>query len=515
MLKQGMHQKMFLKMSPQQIQLMKLLQIPAANLEERIKEELEANPALEEGISEEPDEKESVNSEDDVPEEPTDEIPDIEKDDAIEKNDSIDDDSTEEITDTSVDDNEVDITDYMDEDEVADYSTRGDAYSEDEEKQGVPIPVQRSFHEYLEEQAGMLELHDEDLELVHYIIGSIDEDGYLRRPIDAMVDDLSFSQNISTSFEKLEELLKIIQLLDPPGVGARDLKECLLLQLKRKQAEKPTEIDTLAIHVINKYFDEFVKKHYDKLQKQLEIDDKKFKLVMNEIIHLNPKPGSAFAESINTQSFIVPDFFITNNDGKLEITLHNMNIPELRISNGFKAMMKDYKKSGDKKSKEALIFIKQKMDSAKWFIDAITQRYNTLYSVMHTIMEYQYEFFLTGDETQMRPMILKDIAERIGMDISTISRVANSKYVQTEFATYKLKFFFSESLSTDSGEEVSTREVKKILSDLIDLEDKKKPLADERLTELLREKGYNIARRTVAKYREQLNIPVARLRREL
>ena len=236
---------------------------------------------------------------------------------------------------------------------------------------------------------------------------------------------------------------------------------------------------------------------------------------MNEIIHLNPKPGSAFAESINTQSFIVPDFFITNNDGKLEITLHNMNIPELRISNGFKAMMKDYKKSGDKKSKEALIFIKQKMDSAKWFIDAITQRYNTLYSVMHTIMEYQYEFFITGDETQMRPMILKDIAERIGMDISTISRVANSKYVQTEFATYKLKFFFSESLSTDSGEEVSTREVKKILSDLIDLEDKKKPLADERLTELLREKGYNIARRTVAKYREQLNIPVARLRREL
>lgn len=512
MLKQGMHQKMMLRMSPQQIQLMKLLQIPAANLEERIKEELEANPALEEGIAEEPDEKESVNSEDDVPEEPADEIPEIE---SAEKDDAIDDDSTEDITDTSLEDNEVDITEYMDEDEVADYSTRGDAYSEDEEKQGVPIPVQRSFHEYLEEQAGMLELHDQDLELVHYIIGSIDEDGYLRRPIDAMVDDLSFSQNISTTYEKLEELLKIIQLLDPPGIGARDLKECLLLQLQRKQAEKPTEIDTLAILVLNKHFDEFVKKHYDKLQNQLDIDDAKFKLVMNEIIHLNPKPGSAFAESINTQSFIVPDFFITNNDGKLEITLHNMNIPELRISNGFKAMMKDYKKSNDKKSKEALIFIKQKMDSAKWFIDAITQRYNTLYSVMHTIMEYQYEFFLTGDETQMRPMILKDIAERIGMDISTISRVANSKYVQTEFATYKLKFFFSESLSTDSGEEVSTREVKKILSDLVDLEDKKKPLADERLTELLREKGYNIARRTVAKYREQLNIPVARLRREL
>ncbi|MEI7803209.1 MAG: RNA polymerase factor sigma-54 [Bacteroidota bacterium] len=512
MLKQGMHQKMLLRMSPQQIQLMKLLQIPAANLEERIKEELEANPALEEGMSEDPDEKESVNSEDDVPEEPTDEIPEIEK---PETDDTIDDDSTDDITDTSVDDNEVDITDYMDEDEVADYSTRGDAYSEDEEKMGVPIPVQRSFHEYLEEQAGLLEMPEEDLELVHYLIGSIDEDGYLRRPIDAMVDDLSFSQNIQTTFEKLEELLKIVQQLEPAGVGARNLSECLLLQLKRKQAETHTEIDTLAIEVITKYFDEFVKKHYDKLQKGLEIDDKKFKLVMNEIIHLNPKPGSAFAGSPNSEAFIVPDFFITNNEGKLEITLHNMNIPELRISNAFKAMMKDYKKSNDKKSKEALIFIKQKMDSAKWFIDAITQRYNTLYAVMHTIMEYQYEFFLTGDETQMRPMILKDIAERIGMDISTISRVANSKYVQTEFATYKLKFFFSESLSTDSGEEVSTREVKKILSDLIDLEDKKKPLADERLTELLREKGYNIARRTVAKYREQLNIPVARLRREL
>ena len=513
MLKQGMHQKMLLRMSPQQIQLMKLLQIPAANLEERIKEELEANPALEEGMTEEPDEKESVNSEDDVPEESTDETVTAE-DDLNEKDDSIDDDTIDDITDTTVD-SEVDITDYMDEDEVADYSTRGDGYSEDEEKQGVPIPVQRSFHEYLEEQAGLLELHEEDLELIHYLIGSIDEDGYLRRPIDAMVDDLSFSQNINTTFEKLEELLKGVQQLEPAGVGARNLSECLLLQLKRKQAETHTEIDKLAIEVITKYFDEFVKKHYDKLQKGLDIDDAKFKLVMNEIIHLNPKPGSAFAGSPNSEAFIVPDFFITNNEGKLEITLHNMNIPELRISNAFKAMMKDYKKSNDKKSKEALIFIKQKMDSAKWFIDAITQRYNTLYAVMHTIMEYQYEFFLTGDETQMRPMILKDIAERIGMDISTISRVANSKYVQTEFATYKLKFFFSESLSTDSGEEVSTREVKKILSDLIDLEDKKKPLADERLTELLREKGYNIARRTVAKYREQLNIPVARLRREL
>lgn len=259
MLKQGMHQKMFLKMSPQQIQLMKLLQIPAANLEERIKEELEANPALEEGVAEEADEKESVNSEDDVPEEPADEISEIVNEEKAEKDDTIDDDSTEDITDTSVDDNDVDITDYMDEDEVADYSTRGDAYSEDEEKQGVPIPVQRSFHEYLEEQAGMLELHDEDLELVHYIIGSIDEDGYLRRPIDAMVDDLSFSQNISTTYEKLYALLKIIHLLDPPGVGARDLKECLLLQLKRKQAETHTEIDTLAIHVVTDYFDEFVK----------------------------------------------------------------------------------------------------------------------------------------------------------------------------------------------------------------------------------------------------------------
>lgn len=516
MLKQGLEQKLLQKLSPQQIQLMKLVQIPAANLEERIKEELEANPALEEGGNDE-EEDQIPGNEEEIPESENEaEEEEKEEEEKVEgEEEKIDDDTVEEITDTSTD-NEVDIEDYMDEDEVADYKTRSEGYGgEDEEKMSSPIPVHRTFHEFLDEQAGMIDVSPEDLELMHYIIGSIDDDGYLRRSLDAMVDDLSFSQNITTTYDKLEELLKLIQEFEPAGVGARDLKECLLLQLKRKEAQTHSVIHNLCLMAIENFFDQFTKKHFDKLQEGLELEDDDFKKVMDIIVHLNPKPGSAYAESPNTEAFIVPDFFITNVDGKLELSLHNMNIPELRISNSFKSMMKDYKKSNDKKQKEALVFIKQKIDSAKWFIDAIRQRYNTLYQVMNNIMDYQYEFFLTGDETNMKPMILKDIAERVKMDISTISRVANSKYVQTEFGTYKLKFFFSESLSTDTGEEVSTREVKKILRDLIDLEDKKKPIADERLMELLNEKGYNIARRTVAKYREQLNIPVARLRREI
>lgn len=516
MLKQGLHQKLLQKLSPQQIQLMKLLQIPAANLEERIKEELELNPALEEGDeAEEPiaQEENPAESEEQVEESVTEENEVEEKE---EDESEIDDDTVEEISDTSVDD-DTEYADYLDEDEIADYKLRGDSYSADEERQGAPIVMQRSFHEYLEQQTGMMNLTEEEQILADYLIGSIDDDGYLRRPLDAMVDDLSFSLNIKSTEEQLASILKRIQQLDPAGVGARDLKECLMLQLTRKHEEQHTEADKLAIRVVDHYFDEFVKKHYDKLQRQLNVDDELFKQVIDEILKLNPKPGSAYSGSLNPEAFIIPDFFIQNVDGKLELSLHGMNIPELRVSNQFKEMLRDYNKSKtkDKQQKEAVMFIKQKIDSAKWFIDAIQQRYNTLSGVMNAIMNYQYEYFLTGDETKLKPMILKDIADIVKMDISTISRVANSKYVQTEFGTLKLKTLFSESLSTDSGEEVSTREVKKILSDLIALEDKRKPLADEKLTELLKERGYNIARRTVAKYREQLNIPVARLRREL
>lgn len=515
MLKQGLHQKLLQKLSPQQIQLMKLLQIPAVNLEERIKEELEANPALEEG-----DETDDITMQEETPLENdiNTEEQNSEKEEAEEykEESEIDDDTVEEISDTAAED-DTDYADYLDEEEVADYKLRGDNYSSDEERQGVPVAVQRSFHEYLEQQIGMMNLSEEELVLADYLIGSMDDDGYLRRPLDAMVDDLSFSQNIKCTEEQLASILKKIQHLDPPGVGARDLKECLMLQLLRKEEEHQTEVDRLAIRVIEHYFDEFVKKHYDKLQQHLNIEDELLKKVIDEILKLNPKPGSAYSGSRNPEAFIIPDFFIQNVDGKLELSLHGMNIPELRVSNQFKEMLRDYNKSKtkDKQQKEAVMFIKQKIDSAKWFIDAIQQRYNTLSGVMSAIMNYQYEYFLTGDETKLKPMILKDIADTVKMDISTISRVANSKYVQTEFGTLKLKSLFSESLSTDSGEEVSTREVKKILSDLIALEDKRKPLADEKLTDLLREKGYNIARRTVAKYREQLNIPVARLRREL
>ena len=514
-MEQGLHQKMLQKLSPQQIQLMKLFQITTAGLEQRIKEEMEVNPALESGddegheeMTDEQREEELEGEVEETEDEPTDEpVEKTDDDEPIVKE--------EKKEEEKIDDPELDLGEYLDDDEIAEYKTRGERYSEDEERQGVPIPVTRSFHEYLEDQAGLLDINDDQLMLVNYLIGSLDDDGYLRRPIDAMVDDLSFSQNIQTSVEELENLLKFVQLLDPPGTGARNLQECLLMQLKRKNLHP--EIDRMAIHVVQNYFDEFIKKHYDKLQKNLALNDEQFKQVMEEILHLNPKPGSAYEGSINPESFIIPDFFISNNEGSLELSLNNLNIPDLRISESFKEMLRDYNQGGkkDKKQKEAVLFIKQKIDSAKWFIDAIKSRYNTLLFTMQSIMEYQQEYFLSGDETKLRPMILKDIAEMTGLDISTVSRVANSKYVQTEWGTLKLKSFFSESLSTDSGEEVSTREVKKILSDFIVLENKKKPLSDDKLCEMLNEKGYNIARRTVAKYREQLNIPVARLRREI
>ena len=474
---------------------MKLLQVPTAILDERIKEELEENPALEL----------SDDSHDDSFEESKDEFADSAEEDFEE-------------TGTTDDQYEnIDLSDYVHEgdDDIADYKLRDENYGEQEEKTTMPYKVETSFYEVLELQLGMLKLDEKQSSIAEQIIGSIDEDGYLRRDTSAIVDDLAFRQNIDTTDEEVESLIKKIQLFDPPGVAARNLQECLLLQLFRHK-EEGKDVD-LAIAAISKYFDEFTKKHYEKIQRGLNLDDEQLKEVMLQITRLNPKPGGNVGEINKAESYVIPDFFILNNGGKLELTLNSKNAPELRISEGYRDMLKEYDRGAkkDRRQKEAVLFIKQKIDAAKWFIDAIKQRQHTLLSTMTAIMNHQYDFFITGDETTLRPMILKDIAEKTGLDISTVSRVANSKFVQTEFGTYRLKFFFSESLTTDSGEEVSTREVKKILSDMIENENKKKPLSDERLTELLQEKGYNIARRTVAKYREQLNIPVARLRKEL
>ena len=487
-LSQSLQQKLLQKLSPQQIQLMKLLQVPTANLEERIKEELEENPALE------------------VAEEDHDDgLTDESKDEFETPDEEFEPEGTQDEYDN------IDISEYVSDhdDDVADYKLRDDNYPDAEDKQSVTHKLETSFYELLLDQLGMLKLDDRDRKIAEQIVGSIDDDGYLRRETASIVDDLAFRQNIESSDSEVESIISRIQQFDPPGVAARNLQECLLLQLQRKKTAGKSV--ALAISVLSEYFDEFTKKHYDKIQRGLNITEEEFRDVIRQIIKLNPKPGGNLGGAGKGEGYVVPDFFIFNNAGMLELTLNSRNAPDLRISDGYRDMLKDY----DRGAKKAVLFIKQKIDAAKWFIDAIKQRQQTLINTMQTIMTYQHEFFITGDETSLKPMILKDIAERTGLDISTVSRVANSKFVQTEFGTYRLKFFFSESLSTDSGEEVSTREVKKILSDLIEGESKKKPLSDERLTELLQEKGYNIARRTVAKYREQLNIPVARLRREL
>lgn len=490
-LSQSLQQKLLQKLSPQQIQLMKLLQVPTANLEERVKEELEENPALEVGEDGHDDFEEA----DDFKSEEEDYEAEVSADEY----------------------DNIDLSDYVHEgdDEVGDYKLRDENYPEMDEGKVIPIRVETSFHEMLLNQLGMMELDERTQKISEQIVGSIDDDGYLRREISSISDDLAFRQNIVSSEVEIEGLIKKIQQFDPPGICARDLKECLILQLRRKLKEgKEVEI---AMQVLEKYFDEFTKKHYEKIQRGLGLTDEQLKAVINQIIKLNPKPGGNIGEVNKAESYVVPDFFIFNNNGVLELTLNSKNAPDLRISEGYRDMLKDYEKGTkkDKRQKEAVLFIKQKIDSAKWFIDMIKQRQQTLIGTMSSIMNYQKEFFLTGDETTLKPMILKDIAEMTGLDISTVSRVANSKFVQTEFGTYRLKFFFSESLSTDSGEEVSTREVKKILSNLIEAEDKRKPLSDEQLTDMLQEKGYNIARRTVAKYREQLTLPVARLRKQL
>ena len=494
-LSQSLQQKLLQKLSPQQIQLMKLLQVPTANLEERIKEELEENPALEQGEEghEEEYHDELKDEFDNSGEE------DMDPDGSLEEYDN------------------VDISEYVldDDGEIADYKTKDDNYPEMDDQKVIPIKVETSFHEMVLNQLGMLELDERRYKIAEQIVGSLDDDGYLRRELSSIADDLAFRQSLVVEEKEIEEIISQIQQFDPAGIAARDLRECLLLQLKRKTDEgKSVE---LAVQILTKYFDEFTKKHYEKIQKSLGLSDDQLKEVIAQIIKLNPKPGGNVGEMNKAETYIVPDFFVINNNGSLELSLNAKNAPDLRVSEGYRDMLKEYEKGSkkDKRQKEAVLFIKQKIDAAKWFIDMIKQRQDTLIGTMGAIMKYQQDFFLTGDETTLRPMILKDIAEVTGLDISTVSRVANSKFVQTEFGTYRLKFFFSESLSTESGEEVSTREVKKILSDMIASEDKHRPFSDEVLTEMLQEKGYNIARRTVAKYREQLNVPVARLRKEL
>ena len=492
-LHQSLQQKLLQKLSPQQIQLMKLLQVPTAILDERIKEEIEENPALEQADEDSHDDE-------------------FEKDEFTEPGEE------EYKTEGTEDEYEnIDISDYVHEgdDDVGDYKMRDENYPEKDDNRVIPHKVETSFMEIMLQQLGLLKLSEKQMKIAEQLVGSLDDDGYLRRETSAIIDDLAFRQNVDTDEVEIEQLLMLIQQFDPPGVAARNLQECLLLQLQRKTDQG--KIIEISIKVLEKYFDEFTKKHYEKIQRALTLTDEQLREIISQIVKLNPKPGGTAGDTGKNTNYVIPDFFIANNVGKLELSLNSKNAPDLRISEGYRDMLKDYDKGTkkDKRQKEAVLFIKQKIDSAKWFIDAIKQRQNTLLNTMEAIMNYQHEFFLTGDETELRPMILKDIAERTNLDISTVSRVANSKFVQTEFGTYRLKFFFSESLQTDSGEEVSTREVKKILTDLIEEESKKHPYSDEKLTDMLQEKGYNIARRTVAKYREQLNIPVARLRKIL
>lgn len=483
-LKQHLAHKLEQRLSPQQIQLMKLLQVPTMELDQRIKQEIEENPALEEGAEE-------VDLDSDEEQDDFDDSDDFEKD-----------------------QEDFDISDYLDDDQ-ADYKTQANNHSKDDEQRVIPLSGEQSFQERLTEQLHLLDLNDNQFMIADTIIGNLDESGYLNREMEALVDDLAFSMNVITDLEEVEQILELIQDLDPAGVGARDLQECLLIQIRRRQDGDITKFT--AMKILEDYFEEFTKKHYTQILKKLEIEDEDLKEAIDEIIKLNPKPGGSMKEASKNLQQITPDFMITEFEGKLELSLNGRNAPELRVSKGYENMLRTYSEGAatTKSDKEALTFVKQKLEGAKWFIDAIKQRQNTLFYTMTAIMDYQKEYFLSGDETKLRPMILKDIAEKVSLDISTISRVANSKYVQTGYGIFSLKYFFSESLSTDSGEEVSTREVKKILSDAIESEIKRKPLTDEKLAILLKEKGYNIARRTVAKYREQLNIPVARLRKEL
>ena len=480
MLKQTLAQKLQQKLSPQQIQLMKLVQLPTQSLEARIKQEIEENPALQEGK---------------------------EKAEDTFENDASDEREVRESME------EINWDDYLGDDDTPDYKTKANNYSSDDELYEAPVIVNESFHDSLISQLRLRDLNTEELELATYLVGTIDDDGLLRRELIDIVDDLAFSQGVFTEEKELERLLEIIQDLDPPGVGGRDLRECLILQVERK---RPSFKVNLALSILEDYFDSFVKRHYQKLMDRLGVNEDELRDAIEEIGRLNPKPGGSSNLSRPTEN-VIPDYNLHIVDEELELTLNGRNAPELSLSNQYREMLEHYKASKEKNKaeKEAALFVKQKLDSAKWFIDAIVQRQQTLMLTMQSILNYQRDYFLTGDERKLRPMILKDIAEEIGMDISTVSRVASNKYIQTPYGTFLIKRFFSESMTNADGEEVSTREIKKILEDTVAEENKRKPMTDDALAKILKEKGYPIARRTVAKYREQLDIPVARMRKEL
>lgn len=484
MLKQSLQYKLLQKLSPQQIQLMKLIQLPTQAFEERLKQEIEENPALDTG-------REAEEYDDDLSNE-------------------YDDAGTDKI-----DTEDINIDEYLSDDEIPSYKTQTNNYSADDEEKHTPYAAGTTFHQSLKNQLNTFRVDEEERAIAEFLVGSIDDSGYIRRSILDLVDDLAFTQNVFTTEEKVIEVLtKVVHNLDPIGVGARDLKECLIIQLRAKEE---TETRRLSIEILEQAFDHFVKKHYKKLIEKFDISEEQLKLVNQEIAKLNPKPGSSYAGNNKVAEQIVPDFTIKIIDGELDLTLNARNAPELHVSKEYNNMLKGYQESTtkSKSQKDAVFFIKQKLDAAKWFIDAIKQRQQTLLVTMNCIMHYQYDYFLTGDERKLKPMILKDIADQIDMDVSTVSRVANSKYVSTPYGTKLIKEFFSESMKNDQGEDVSTREIKKILETVISEENKRKPLTDDKLSTILKEKGYPIARRTVAKYREQLDIPVARLRKEI
>ena len=488
MLKQYLQFKLSQKLSPQQIQLMKLIQLPTQAFEQRIKQELEENPALDTG-------KENADEFDD-------------------NYDEFDNSSDEYDDNETINTDDINIDEYLSDDDVPDYRTQASNYSADDEEKVMPYAAGTSFTQHLRNQLNTFRLNEEEREIADFLVGSVDESGYIRRSLSDIMDDLAFTQNVFTTEEKIEQVLQKVHQLDPAGVGARNLQECLSIQLHRKEKHPDVE---LACSIIDKAFDQFTKKHYKKLLQKFDITEIQLRDAIEEIERLNPKPGGSYAGNNRRVEHVVPDFAIKIVDGELELTLNGRNAPELHVSREYSNMMKGYKESKDKSKsqKDAVMFIKQKLDAAKWFIEAIKQRQQTLFVTMSAIMHYQKEYFLTGDERNLKPMILKDIADEIEMDVSTVSRVANSKYVDTPYGTKLIKEFFSESMTNDQGEEVSTREIKKILETVIEEEDKKKPLTDEKLATILKEKGYPIARRTVAKYREQLDVPVARLRKKI
>ncbi|WP_294628360.1 RNA polymerase factor sigma-54 [uncultured Bacteroides sp.] len=486
---QSQAQQQVQTLSPQQILVVKLLELPAVELEDRIHAELLENPALEEGREENA----------------VDEYADA---------DSAEDDAEGDANDYDS------LSDYLNEDDIPDYKLQENNRSKDERAEDIPFSDTTSFYEILKEQLRERNLTEHQSELVEYLIGSLDDDGLLRKSLESICDELAIYAGIDAAEEELEEALLVLQDFDPAGLGARTLQECLLIQIRRKKEEEktPAPILDLEERVIRDYYEEFTRKHWEKIIKKLDIGEETFKEVIGEITRLNPRPGSSLGEAIgrNLQQ-IIPDFIVeTYDDGTIQVSLNNRHVPELRMSRDFTEMVEEHtrnKANQSKESKEAMMFLKQKMDAAQGFIDAVRQRQNTLMTTMQAIVELQRPFFLEGDESLLKPMILKDVAERTGLDISTVSRVSNSKYVQTNYGVYQLKFFFVDGYTTEDGEEMSVREIRKILKECIDGEDKKKPLTDDELADILKEKGYPIARRTVAKYRQQLNIPVARLRK--